>query len=460
MSDFTIIRRSMVARSFSTITTVVTVGIAVALMLVLISMRDSGRRAFERGPGNMHLLVSRDDSPLVAILNGVFYANAPRRSIEWTKFQELTNPRNLPLEWAIPTQIGDNYRGYPVLSTTPEIFSQFKPAVGEEWVFTSGGAFDEPFGVVLGSTVAAETGLGVGDELHLSHNLRGPDDRANAGGGAEPADEEDDEHDDEHEDDHHDEDEQGHDPHAHDEFEFHVAGILAPTGGPHDRAVVANLIGAWIIHAHDRREDAAGGAEIELTTEADLTDEDRLITGIYLRVPTRGGEAGAILPVVFDRLRRDPSITVANPKQEIDKLFTIVGNIDRIFLGMAGVVMLASAIGIMLALYNSMEQRRRQVATLRVLGASRGRIFGLVITESAMIGLLGAVVGVALAFVGLEVVTELMRRELQLVIEPIVTPLVVLLLTLASVGLASLAGIVPAVMAYRTPVAKNLRPLG
>src|SRR5205085_11916441 len=78
MPDWTIISRSLRARLFSTVTTVITVGVAVALMLVLLTMRDSGRRAFERGSGNMHLLISRDASPLVSILNGVFYAGAPR----------------------------------------------------------------------------------------------------------------------------------------------------------------------------------------------------------------------------------------------------------------------------------------------------------------------------------------------------------------------------------------------
>ena len=103
-----------------------------------------------------------------------------------------------------------------------------------------------------------------------------------------------------------------------------------------------------------------------------------------------GSDATAVLAQVFDQLRRDTSITVAQPAQQINNLFTIVGNIDKIFLGLAGVVMISSGIAVMLALYNSMEQRRRQIAVLRVLGCSRGRIFGLVMTESAMLGLLGA----------------------------------------------------------------------
>src|SRR5688572_26831359 len=104
MTDLTIVRRSLAARLFSTATTALTVAVAVSLMLVLLSMRDTGRRAFERGSGNMHLLVSADVSPLVSVLNGVFYANAPSRPLTWTQHQRIAaDPR---LEYAIPVQQG------------------------------------------------------------------------------------------------------------------------------------------------------------------------------------------------------------------------------------------------------------------------------------------------------------------------------------------------------------------
>src|SRR5690606_22715403 len=94
------------------------------------------------------------------------------------------------------------------------------------------------------------------------------------------------------------------------------------------------------------------------------------------------------------------------------KLLSIVSNIDQIFLAIAAVVLLSSGIAIMLALYNSMEQRRRQIAVLRVLGAGRWRVFGLVLTESAIIGLLGALAGIALSLAGVQVVAGIMRQRL------------------------------------------------
>jgi len=452
MTDFTIIRRSMTSRLFSTVTTVLTVAVAVGLMLVLLSMRDAGRRAFERGSGNMHLLVSMDSSPLEAVLNGIFYAKPPSRAIPWAKYQEIAsipfvgkadNP-GLTDGFAIPVQEGDSYKGFPTLATTPEFFQKFEPVTGQPWRLAQGRFFSTEFEVVAGSAAAKGAGLKIGDRIVLTH---GAGASREGGGGVKEA-------------------------HVHTQFKFEVVGILEPTGSAHDRALFITLNSTWILHAFDRREaaeHAAGGhdeheedhADEPPVTVADLTDADRLITGIFLRAQTRAGsENSAVLPAVFDSLRRDPTLTVTSPKSQIDKLFLIVNNIDQVFLGMAAAVMVSSGIAIMLALYNSMEQRRRQVAVLRVLGCSRGRIFGLVLTEAALIGIFGAVLGLGLCVLGGRVVAAVMKERLSLVIQPVYGLDWILPVVVGTIVLAALAGLIPAVMAYRTSVAKNLRPLG
>lgn len=429
MTDLTIIRRSLVARLFSTITTIVTVAVAVALMIVLVTMQDAGRKAFKHGSGDMHLIVSADPGPLVAVLNGIFYANPPQRPIPWAKYEQVAG--EFPYEYAVPTQLGDSYRGQPVLATTREFFEQFKPDAGRPWQLAEGRIFAAPFEIVLGAGAARQTGLAVGQTVHLSHGASSSKQR-------EAADE--------------------HHANEHGEFDYTVVGVMKPTGGSHDRALFTDLDSAWTIHAHDRRMRSDPHAT---TTPDDLTEADKLITGILLRLPTReGSTAPAALPQVFYKLRSDPQITVASPSDQIQKLFVIVGSLNQIFIAMAFVVMISSGIGIMLALYNSMEQRRRQIAVLRVLGASRGRIFGLIVTESAFLGVLGAVAGVGLSIVAMRVVAAAMRMRLGLVIEPNLIPEWTLAIGLATVALAAVAGVLPAVMAYRTSVAKNLRPIG
>jgi putative ABC transport system permease protein len=195
--------------------------------------------------------------------------------------------------------------------------------------------------------------------------------------------------------------------------------------------------------------------------EEDLIDSDRLITGIYLRVPTRkGSDASAALPQVFNTLRSDTSITVASPRQELDRLFAIVGTFDVILLGMALVVLVGSGLSISIALYNSMEQRKRQIAILRVLGCSRLGVFGLVMTEAAVIGLMGALAGVFLSLIGGTLVSWLLSAKYGVFVTPMLPPDLTLGVVVGAVFLAALAGLLPAILAYRTPVANNLRPVG
>jgi putative ABC transport system permease protein len=192
----------------------------------------------------------------------------------------------------------------------------------------------------------------------------------------------------------------------------------------------------------------------------DLLPEDKLITGILLSTPSRrGGAVSAILPQAFDMLRKDTSITVASPSNQVDRLFAIVGNVDRLLLAMAWVVLISSGIGILLALWNSMEQRRRQIAILRVLGCSRERLFSLVITESILIGMFGAIMGIVVCWAGTLAIADQLRTRLGIVIDPTMDARTILLVIAATMALAAVAGLAPAMRAYRTSVAENLRPM-
>jgi putative ABC transport system permease protein len=418
ITDFAIIRRSLTSRLFTTVTTALTVAIAVGMMLVLLSMMDAGRQAFRRGSGDMHLLVTKEPSGMVSVLNGVFYAAPPAASITRAELERIrTDPR---VAMAIANQQGDSYAGLPVMATELTFFTDFAPTPGEPWALAEGRLFEKPFEVVLGARAAAMTGLRLGERIALTHGR----------GQAEA--------------------------HVHREYTYEVVGILEPTGSAHDRALFTDLVSSWTLHAHDRR--LRQNPDAPLTQPADITDSDRLVTGVYLRAAARRGSnaSAAVGPLAY--ALRDEGFMVAEPTKEIDKLFDIVGNINKILLAMAGVVMVSSAVSIMVALYTSMEQRRRQIAVLRVLGASRARVFGLVLTESAVLGLLGAAAGVVLALVGGVAVASALREVVGIVVTPVYPPEWVLLVVVLAVALASLAGLAPAVAAYRTSVARNLRP--
>lgn len=453
MSDMTIVLRSLRTRTLATSVATALVAIAVALLLVLLSLREAASQAFRRGTGNIHLLISADASPLVAVLNGLFYANAPANPIPWAKFKEIQE--GFPWQWCIPTQLGDSFRGNPVMATSEEFFTDFEPVAGMPFQFSDGRVFEEAFEVVVGSTVAKEHSLSVGQRIVFAHGSGG----SREGG------------------------------HEHADHPYEVVGVLQPTGSAHDRALFTNLVSTWVIHAEERRahETEASAADAPNpkgaataapsstaadghghdhehdhvhVDEADLRDDEKLITGILLRIPTRpGSDSSASIAAQFDRMRRDVSITVAQPAQQIGRLMALIGDIDWLFLAMAVVVLISSAASIMLAMVSSMELRRRQVAILRVLGASAWRVFALAITESTLIGLLGAGIGAVLALVGGQIATTFLQERVGVVIAGAVDPRAAILVAAGAVVLAAIAGIVPAVKAYRTSIARHLRPL-
>ncbi|MEY3026506.1 MAG: hypothetical protein RL136_2237 [Planctomycetota bacterium] len=428
MSDLAIVLRSLRTRGFSTAVVVLLVAISAGLLLAILSLRNAGERAFERGTGNAHMLVSKDGSPLVSVLNGLFYANPPKAPIAYAELATLR--ASFPWAMFVPTAVGDSYRGFPVVATTGEFFLKFEPVLGEPWAFTEGRRFERNFEVVLGASVARETGLRMGAELVLTH---GSGKSREGSGEAEHA-------------------------HVHEEYKYTVVGILAPTGSPHDRALFTDLESTWILHAHDRFE--REGKHKTVTTD-DLVEEDRVVTGVLLRLPSReASSAPPALVAQYDRLRRDGSITVAIPSNEVQRLFGIVKSVDVLFLAMAAATLLSSAVAILLSMVNSMSERRRQVAILRVLGASRARIFWLVLTESTIVGLAGAALGTVVCGVGLFVATRWLIAAHGIVIAPEIDPRSAVLVAMGTTLLAAIAGIVPSVIAYRTPVARHLRPLG
>ena len=420
MSDLAIVLRSLQTRLFQTLVTAATVAIGVGLLLTLLSMRESGRDVFKRGSGNVDLLVTAEPGPLVSVLNGLFYAGAPANPIPWSRFVELRD--GYPWQWAIPMQQGDNYRGYPVLATTSDFLTRYEPEPGVPWRMSEGRVFESPFEVVVGAEVARATRLGLGDRLTVTHGSGGS--REDHG-------------------------------HSHDEYDYTVVGILEPSGSAHDRALFSDLDSSWVLHAFDRHE--REGRHVHVGVD-DLEEVDRAITGILLKVPSRGGTSAA-LPQQFVRLQRE-GFTVAQPAQEIGRLLAIVGNIDGLLVAMAIAVLLASGVGIMLALYSSMDLRRRQVAILRVLGASAGRVFSIVLTESALIGLGGALLGVGLAAAGSAIVASTLVERLGLVVPWSLDARLALIVVLGTTLLASLAGLLPAMLAYRTHVADHLKPIG
>ncbi|CAN5843656.1 ABC transporter permease [soil metagenome] len=472
LTDFAIIRRSMWSRRLATIVSALSVSVAVALLCVLLSMRDAGQRAFQRGTGNMHILVSAEQSPLAGVLNAVYYAGPPQRKITVGDLRSAglvgaslgAAPADGRVAWTIPVQLGDSFRGFKTLATIPDFFSKFEPAAGTPWIFAQGSAFKDTWEIVLGAESARVTGLRLGEVIFVTHGWSDAGHAVVAGDtpattpvaenaaapkpGVSNMEEA---------------------PDIHREHPFKVVGILGPTGLAHDRAIFLPIEASWILHAEDNREaeeaaktpasgaPKAGEAEEhhEHIEVKDLRPAEQVLSAAYVRC-----KSNTIIGAVFSGLRARSDMTAALPANQVRDLLGIVSSIDRILLAMAAVVLIGSGATVLLAMYGSMEQRRRQVAVLRVLGASRLRILGLVLTESAVIAAAGAAAGVVIAQGGMWLASTAFAQATNIIIPASIDFGWGLIVAVGAVLVGALAGTIPALRAYGLSVVEGLRPVG
>lgn len=388
---------------------VASVALGAALLLSVLNIKQELREAFDYRDVGCDAVIGAKGSSLQLVLNAVFHMNTSPGNIPYEYFNVV---RSQPaVESAFPYAVGDNYRGYRIVGTLPYFFEDFRYRGGESLAFDDGDVFPENARqAVLGAGVARATGLRVGDHFHPTH---GVDDL---------------------------------DEHRHDDVEFRVAGILRATNTPLDRVLFIDLESFYRIkgHGHERRIEQGGI----------IPEKDKELSAILVRF--RDAAFG------FEFKRRVDSTDFANCAYplaaDVQQLMDWIGVADGVLAAIAGLVLLLAGAGMFASLYSAMSQRRREIALLRVIGASRRDVMQIVLGEALLLSLLGCAVGMALAHAieagaaaQLAARGGLSLRAWEFTIYDMYAPL-----ALAGLGLA--AGWIPAWRAYRVEVARGLQP--
>jgi putative ABC transport system permease protein len=312
-----------------------TLGVATIVLLILLARQLDDQ--LQREARGIDLVVGAKGSPLQLILAGVYHVDVPPGNIPLEAVEKL---RSIPLiAEVIPISLGDSYLGFRIVGTEPEFVSHY----GAE--LTSGRLWQAPLEAVLGAEVARRSGLALGAQFAGSHGL-------SAGG-----------------------EEHGEDP-------YRVVGILGPTGTVIDRLVVTGTESVWRVHEH-HHDDAAGAASGQ-----------KQVTMALVRYASP--LAAASLP---RQINSETSLQAASPAYESARLFTIFGVGTDIIKGFALLLIVASCLGIFIALYQAMDERQYDIAIMRTLGAGRRRVFGLLLLESIVLAATGAILGLLLGHV-------------------------------------------------------------
>lgn len=439
MTVLGLVVRSLRQRPLSASLTALSVALGVMLVVAILIVRAEVEESFDRpGKGYSIVVGPPKSEPLSLVLNSVFHLG---RSTGFMSYGSLAAIEQDPsARLVVPFAVGDAYKGYRVVATTGAVFDRHFPhpaAESAEGKFAEGRPFrfdpealaeaidlvrrraagnpeaedhgshhhdhEHPNEAVLGAEVARRLGIGVGARIEPTHGVEGEKE------------------------------------HSH-EHAWTVVGILRPSGTPVDKVVFITLDSFYRIADH-------AGALIPETGEPGLS--------AALVFPKPQFHKANLLA----RLQKRSDLQVAEVATELRRLFEIVGGVQEVFLLVAILVVAIGVVSVMVAIYNTMNERRRELAILRAIGARATTLVSSIVGEAAFLAAGGAIAGLALGHALLWAAGPLIQARAQVAPDPARFHAgelqVLVLVTLAG----ALAGILPAAKAYRTDVAKNLAPL-
>lgn len=399
MTIWTIVRKSLRQHALSTAVTSISIALACGLLMAVWAVKDQAQATFTQVDAGFDAVLGARSSKLQLVLNAVFHLEASPANISVSDFQEIQ--KHPSVELAVPIAMGDNYEGYRIVGTTEEMFTKSEYAPGRKFAVQKPGRLFDPKlrEAVVGSYAARKLGLTYGRKFHPSHGLN---------------------HDDDHE----------------HEDEYVVVGILEPSNTPADKVIWIPLAGVQNMTGH--------AAETANDVSAVL-------------VKLRSVMAGPALEQQINR--KGTRLTFAWPiGATMAELFNKIGWFDRVLALVAVLVAIVAAGSVLASIYNSMNERRRQIAILRALGARRSTIARTVVLEAVAIAVIGSVIGYVFYGVILAAAGAVIREQTGVVLDVFAWNTMLVWAPLGLVALSALAGIVPAWKAYRTDVAENLAP--
>lgn len=404
--------RSISNRAGTALLTILTVAISVTLFLTVEKVRHGARASFENTISGVDLIVGARSSSVNLLLYSVFHIGDATNNITWESYQAVASARDVA--WTVPISLGDSHRGYRVVGTTPDYFEHYRYGGGRTVRFEDGAPFSNLFDTVIGAEAARALGYAVGDEIVVAHGM----------GEVSFI--------------------------EHDANPFTITGILAPTGTPIDRSVFVSLEAIEAIHLEGPT-GAGTGLSPEDLTAMDLSPDS--ITAFMVGLNT---------PVAALRLQRQVNTYPAEPLQAIipgvalAQLWSVVGAAERTLAAVAAFVVLTGLVSILTAVLTSLNERRREMAILRALGARPGHVFILLVAESAVLALAGALAGAVLTYAGLTAFAPMLEARFGILLPALIPGLYDLAIIGAVTGVAALLGAGPAWRAYRNSLADGM----
>ena len=404
---------SLVARALTVGMTILAIALSVALFLGVEKVRTGAKASFADTISGTDLIIGARSGSVQLLLYSVFRIGNATNNMTWESYQDISSRPEI--DWIVPISLGDSHRQFRVMGTTPAFFERYKYRSDQSLAVRDGAIMSDIFDTVIGADVATTLGYEVRDPIVVAHGLASFSEHENQ--------------------------------------PFRISGILEKTGTPVDRTVVVSLEAIEAVHV-----DWQSGAQIPgQATPADVIRqmdlEPQAVTAALIGVKSRLQVFG--LQRSINEYPQEPLLAIL-PGVALQELWQIVSIAETALIAVSAMVVITALIGMMATIFSSLNERRREMAIFRAMGARPRVVLGLLVLEAALMAAIGAILGLALLYVGLFIGQPLIDSAFGLWL-PIEAPTMREVWVLLSVVAASaIVSMVPALRAYRMSVADGM----
>ena len=404
---------SLFARALTVGMTILAIALSVALFLGVEKIRTGAKASFADTISGTDLIVGARSGSVQLLLYSVFRIGNATNNVTWESYQDIAARSDV--DWIVPISLGDSHRQFRVMGTSQAFFEHYKYRQGRSLEVASGAIMDDLFDTVIGADVATTLGYSVGDPIIVAHGLASFSE--------------------------------------HKDQPFRVSGILEKTGTPVDRTVIVSMEAIEAIHV-----DWKSGAQVPgQSTPADVIRQMELtpkaitaaLVGVQSPLQT------FTLQRAINEYAEEPLLAIL-PGVALQELWGIVGIAETALLAVSAMVVVTALIGMMATIFSSLNERRREMAIFRAMGARPFTVLSMLVLEAMLMAAVGALLGMVLLYVGLVIAQPILDSAFGLWL-PIDAPTMregwVILAVICAGAIVSL---VPAFRAYRMSVADGM----
>lgn len=407
--------QSLRARWLTALLSVLAIAFSVMLLLGVEKVRNGARQSFADTISGTDLIVGARSGGVQLLLYSVFRIGNATNNVTWKSYQDIA--AHPDVEWIVPLSLGDSHKGYRVLGTNQDYFKHYRFRGDQPLELAQGEVFDDLFDAVIGSEVARQLGYKVGDKIVIGHGL----------GSVSFLD--------------------------HADKPFRVSGILEKTGTPVDRTVHVSLGAIEAIHIDWQQGAPIPGQSVSADEVRQMELKPQAITAALIGLKSRL----AVFRVqrAINEYRQEPLLAIL-PGASLQELWELVGVAETALAVVSAMVVATAILGMVTMILTTLNERRREMAILRSVGARPVTVMGLLATEAGVLTLAGVILGTVLLYVGLFFARPIVDRLYGLNL-PVSAPTSWELTTLSAIVVAGLiAGLGPAILAYRRSLADGM----